>query len=105
MKHGAVTQVHDRRCPRNEDGSVALHRCRNSWRYVLEYGKDSNGRRLQKTKSGFPTRAAAQEALGEVVRQLGLGATVHSLTVGQYLEDWLQGKHALKPKTVAQYRT
>jgi integrase len=71
---------------------------------VLEYGKDSTGRRLQKTKSGFPTRAAAHEALAEVVRQLGLGATVHSLTVGQYLEDWLLGKHALKPKTVAQYR-
>ena len=104
MRHGAVAQVHDRRCPRNEDGSVAPHRCRNSWRYVLEYGKDSTGRRLQKTKSGFPTRAAAHEALAEVVRQLGLGATVHSLTVGQYLEDWLLGKHALKPKTVAQYR-
>jgi integrase len=30
--------------------------------------------------------------------------SVHTLTVGQYLENWLAGKHALKPKTVALYR-
>ena len=29
---------------------------------------------------------------------------VHSLTVGEYLETWLTGKHALKPKTMALYR-
>lgn len=104
MKHGSVAQVHTPSCPRSEDGSIAPHRCRNSWRYVLEYGRDGSGRRLQKTKAGFPTRAAAQEALQEVVRRLGVGATVHTLTVGQYLEDWLQGKHALKPKTAALYR-
>ena len=30
--------------------------------------------------------------------------TVHSLTVAEYLNTWLTGKHALKPKTVALYR-
>jgi len=30
--------------------------------------------------------------------------SVHSLTVGEYLETWLAGKHALKPKTMALYR-
>ena len=35
---------------------------------------------------------------------LGSGIAVHSLTVGRYLDDWLTGKHALKPKTVAGYR-
>jgi hypothetical protein len=29
---------------------------------------------------------------------------VHSLTVSDYLETWLAGKHALKPKTLALYR-
>ena len=104
MKYGSVTQVHARNCPRNQDGSLAPHRCRTSWRYVLEYGRDGSGRRLQKTKAGFPTRAAAQEALQEVVRRLGIGTTVHTMTVAQYLHDWLQGKHALKPKTVALYQ-
>ncbi len=28
----------------------------------------------------------------------------HSVTVGRYLDDWLAGKHALKPKTAALYR-
>jgi site-specific recombinase XerC len=28
----------------------------------------------------------------------------HSVTVGQYLGDWLAGKHELKPKTAALYR-
>jgi integrase len=28
----------------------------------------------------------------------------HSVTVGQYLDDWLAGKHALNPKTAALYR-
>jgi integrase len=29
---------------------------------------------------------------------------VHSLSVGDYLDDWLAGKHRLKPKTTAVYR-
>jgi hypothetical protein len=29
---------------------------------------------------------------------------VQSTTVGEYLETWLAGKHALKPRTVALYR-
>jgi hypothetical protein len=28
----------------------------------------------------------------------------HSVTAGQYLGDWLAGKHALNPKTAALYR-
>jgi Arm DNA-binding domain len=35
---------------------------------VLEYGRDSNGKRLQTSKSGFDTKAQAQTALQEAVR-------------------------------------
>ena len=104
MKHGTVAQIHTRSCPRAEDGSFASHRCKGSWRYTLEYGRDSNGRRMQTSKAGFPTRGAAQSALQEVVRTFMVDVGVHSLTVGGYLETWLAGKHALKPKTMALYR-
>lgn len=104
MKHGSVAQIHTRNCPRKEDGSFATHRCRGTWRYTLEYGRDSAGRRLQTSKAGFPTRATAQEALQEVVRTLAVDVGVHTITVGEYLQTWLAGKHALKPKTVALYR-
>jgi integrase len=104
VKHGSVSQRHMRTCPRAENGSYAPHRCRGSWQWVLEYGRDSTGRRLQTSKAGFPTKAAAQSDLQIVVRTLMTDVNVTSLTVGEYLETWLTGKHALKPKTTALYR-
>jgi Phage integrase, N-terminal SAM-like domain len=103
VKHGSVAQIHTRSCPRLDDGTFAPHRCKGSWRYTLEYGRDSNGRRLQTGKAGFPTKGAAQSALQEVVRTFMVDVGVHSLTVGDYLETWMAGKHALKPKTRALY--
>jgi len=105
MKHGSVAQIHTRACPRNEDGSFAPHRCKGTWRYTIEYGRDSTGRRMQTGKAGFPTRAAAQQALQDVIRTLLVDVGVHSVTVAEYLDTWLTGKHALKPKTVELYRT
>jgi integrase len=104
VKHGSVSQRHTRSCPRAEDGSFAPHRCKGTWQWVLEYGRDSTGRRLQTSKAGFPTKGAAQSALQQVVRTLMTDVNVTSLTVGEYLETWLTGKHALKPKTMALYR-
>lgn len=103
MKHGTVAQRHTRGCPRKEDGSFAPHRCKGSWQWVLEYGRDSNGRRLQTSKAGFGTRAAAQAALQEAVRTFAVDVNVTSLTVEEYLKSWLQGKHSLKPTTLALY--
>src|SRR5918994_148985 len=55
-------------------------------------------------RAAFPTRAAARSALQEVSSLLLTDVNVQSTTVGEYLETWLAGKHALKPKTVALYR-
>jgi integrase len=104
VKHGTVVQRHTRDCPRESDGSFAPHRCKGTWRYILEYGRDSNGSRLQTSQGGFPTKSAAQTALQETVRTFMVDVSVHSLTVGEYLETWLTGKHALKPKTMSLYR-
>jgi len=103
VKHGAVVQRHTRDCPREPDGSFATHRCKGTWRYVLEYGRDSNGARLQTSKSGFATKAAAQSALQAMVRTLMTDVNLTSLTVREYLETWLTSKHALKPTTMALY--
>lgn len=52
----------------------------------------------------LPDQGAAQQALQEVVRTLLVDVGVHSITVGEYLDTWLTGKHTLKPKTVSLYR-
>jgi hypothetical protein len=71
---------------------------------VLESSRDSNGRCLQTSKAGFPTKAAAQTALQQAVHTFMTDVNVTKMTVGEYLETWLTGKHALKPKTVSLYR-
>jgi len=103
VKHGSVSQRHTRSCPRAEDGTYAPHRCKGSWQWALEYGRDSNGRRLQTSKAGFATKAAAQDALQQMVRTLMTDVTLTSLTIQEYLETWLTSKHALKPTTMALY--
>jgi len=103
VKHGSVVQRHTRECPRNDDDSFALHRCRGSWRYILEYGRDSSGRRLQTSQGGYPTKAAAQTALHEAVRTFMADVTVNKMTLGEYLPLWLAAKRALKPTTASLY--
>jgi integrase len=105
LKHGSVYQRHSRKCPRDDSGQLLPHRCRGTWAYQIDYVRDSGGRRKQITKGGFPTKAAAKAALQDLAAVLMSDVDVHSITVGQYLEDWLAGKHALKPKTVALYRS
>jgi hypothetical protein len=80
------------------------HRCRGTWAYQIDHVRDSSGSRKQITKGGFPTRAAAKAALQDLAAILMSEVDAHSVTVGRYLGDWLAGKHALKPKTVALYR-
>jgi integrase len=104
LKHGSVYQRHAASCPKAVDGGYAPHRCRGSWSYIIDLGRDASGKRRQMGKGGFPTRAAARSALQEVSSLLLTDVNVQSTTVGEYLETWLAGKHALKPKTVALYR-
>jgi integrase len=105
MKHGSVYQRHILACPRAEGGGYAAHRCRGPWSYLIDLGPDANGKRVKRGKGGFPNKAAAREALREALDGLVVGvSTLHDLTVSEYLDSWLAGKHALKPKTVAGYK-
>jgi len=54
---------------------------RGKWAYLLEYGRDSDGRRLQTGKGGFATKAQAQSALQAAVRVLMTDVEVHGLTI------------------------
>jgi integrase len=103
VKHGSVYQRHLKSCPRDETGAFAPHRCHGAWGYVIDLPRAADGRRRQVTKSGFPTRAAARAAMQEVAALLASDFSPHAMTVGQYLDDWLAGKHALKPSTQAHY--
>ena len=103
MKHGSVSQRHTRACPRHPDGSFAPHRCKGSWQWVVEYGRDSKGKRMQTSKAGFPTKAAAQSALKEAVQTLLADVHITDITMADYLNRWLTGKHALRPKTATLY--
>jgi integrase len=104
LKHGSVYQRHAAGCPRAEGGGYAPHRCRGSWSYIIDLGTDTSGTRRQMGKGGFPTKAAARSALQEISSLLLTDVNVQNMKVGEYLENWLAGKHSLKPKTVSLYR-
>jgi integrase len=104
VKQGTVYQRHGAGCPRQPDGSYAKHRCKGSWTYLIDLGRDPSGKRRQRGKGGFPTKAAARAALQEVVSLQMADVDLHRLTVAEYLNGWLAGKHALKPSTAAHYR-
>ena len=46
-KETGVTQRHTRRCPRNAGRGYAPHTCTGAWSYVIDVGRDSNGKRIQ----------------------------------------------------------
>ena len=72
---------------------MAEHRCRGKWSYVVDAGRDATGRRRQLTRGGYATRTEARAALREVLLA-GSARDIdnHRLTVGSYLEQWLDGK-------------
>lgn len=63
-----------------------------SWSYRVEAGKDPvTGARRQPSRGGFPTRAAAQEALNDMLNRLATGTTSDDRghTVATWLVHWL----------------
>jgi integrase len=63
-----------------------------SWYYVVDVGRDSDGRRIQRKRRGFRTKRDAERALRDLLQDLDQGTYVgpSALTVGEYLlEHWL----------------
>jgi len=81
------------------------HKCRGPWSYYLLAGRRADGSRRQITRSGFATKRVAQVGLQEALAREDAGvAEVHGLTVGDFLDQWLNGKRSLRPTTRDGYR-
>ncbi|GAA4287288.1 site-specific integrase [Georgenia daeguensis] len=103
-------------CPSNGGQGARRVACRKdhgTWYYVLDLGPGPGAdgtwrRRRQSKKGGFRTKKEAEVALAQAAASKADGTLAYdqSLTVGRYLETWLEQKVAagLKPTTARSYR-
>ena len=66
---------------------------------------DANGKRRQVSKGGFATEREARKALNGALDRLHRGTFVEvgRQTVGEYLDQWLEGKARLRATTRRSY--
>lgn len=80
----------------------------NRWYFVVDMGRDANGKRVRKWHSGFDTKREAQAAGAEILSRLNKGTYVapSRQTLGAFLVDeWLPAARAtVKPNTWSGYR-
>jgi integrase len=80
-----------------------------TWWFNVAAGTDpSTGKRKQVTRGGFKTKREAQAAATDLVSQMNAGTWTddHGMTVGAWLETWLDRKVAngLRPATARLYQ-
>lgn len=83
-----------RRCGRRAQGR-ACPTCGPSslgWAFVIDVGSGSGGRRVQRLRTGFATKAEAERALLDMRTSLHQGTYVERsrVTVAGYLAEWLE---------------
>lgn len=81
---------------------------RTTWRYQIDAGRDENGKRIRVSEAGFHLEREANDAMLEKMRELKRGPVNTSLTLSQYLEQWLPyhtKTKPLEPTTAARYKT
>ncbi|MBG9589523.1 site-specific integrase [Cytobacillus firmus] len=86
--------------------SGSIGKGKTSWHYVIELGRDMNGKRKQKRKRGFKTKKEAQKALTEAIHAMNNGSYVEptKMLMSEYLEDWLENKQIhVKKSTYQKY--
>ena len=100
-----------KRCPcgtlRDDHGRrVNCGKRHGSWYYMHELPPDATGKRRQAQKGGFATEREARKALNDALAQLHRGTFVEvgRQTVGEYLDQWLEGKAKLRSSTRRSYR-
>lgn len=81
----------------------------NRWTAIYDEARADDGRRVQRWKSGFHTKKAAERFLATTVASLGDGSYVQpsKTTLGAYLESWLDERESLgdiRPSTLKRYR-
>jgi integrase len=88
----------------------AVYRRGSTWTWHFDVDPDSlTGRRRQRTKGGYPTKKAAEQALGEAIGRWRAGQLPQrsTHTLGHFLErEWLPAvRPRLRASTWANYRT
>ena len=75
------------------------------YRVIVDVGRDASGKRHQ-VCSTHDTLKEARKELAKIRTQVESGTYVvrQDVTVTDYVERWLAGRHNLKPKTVIGYR-
>lgn len=77
------------------------------WCYVVDVGRDENGKRIRRWHSGFERRKEAEAALTDTLADLRAGSYVEpsKLTLGGFLNDeWLPAmRRSLRPSTHRSY--
>lgn len=76
-----------------------------TWGYVIDVAPDpATGRRRQRTKGGFATKAAAEAAMRAAIAK-GSSAGASAQKLGDYLDEWLAAvAPRLRETTAASYR-
>lgn len=78
-----------------------------TWSFTVDLGKDENGKRKQKTKSGFKTKKEAEAVCAELISQLNKGTYTEpsKMTLAEFLKDWMESvaKNSLKIATYEVY--
>ena len=79
---------------------------RTTWRYMIDAGRDEQGKRIRPSESGFRLEREAMDAMNAVLRDLRGGRVGTAGTFGEFLTRWLpyhtQAKQ-LAPKTAERY--
>jgi integrase len=87
-------------CPHRRNGHTR-------WGFHMRYRKIGPGKWEERRRQGFPTRAAAQDALtdlaGDVRRGTALSNAQLRITVGEYVDSWLAGRVKIRPATRRSY--
>lgn len=68
--------------------------CGATWSYIVDVGTDpATGKRKQKKKGGFKTKAEAQEAAALLISELSQGVYIEEkdITFEQFSKEWLMG--------------
>ena len=95
---GVVTDADDRR--------VNCNKRHGSWFFIHDLPPDASGKRRQARKGGFATEREARKALNDALSRIDQGSYVKPTrqSVGEYLDQWLDGKGKLRASTRRSYR-
>ena len=91
-------------------GSVKRDPNGKTWCYLVDIGRDpETGKRRQERRRSFRLKEDAQNALDERLNEIRRGEVVadRNLTVGEYLDQWIEAKEAagLRASSVESYRS